>query len=514
MSSTSASRNGDPALACVPRAAASVTSAANAPRASPDRAAAALTSSNSSSVSENCTTFGRDTACRDRRRLTVLATTITPIPAPSPSWSGPRPVPTSAAHWAALLPLFISGPRRSRDKQWIRISCSKWCLCAELHRMTIRHCPLLKHLPWPRESPCGTGPGTISCRRWPWPAGLTAFASDAMISHLMRAGGGSLRVSDDGHAPGAAGLHLAAGLRLLRPEEQVFAAMLDGLAQPAAGPQPGAGARSRPGSARCGRSPRTRARSRGSGRRSWSMSGSVTCARSAACARSTLRGYQEAVRLFCDLPDRPGLRLGRRVRAAGSAPTRSRWCTSGTPPCTSQDAEADPSKRAFTRDELQAFFDHADDAGRPDPRPPAARAGCRRSGTPPCSRSPTGTGCGATRPGCWMSPTSAATRTAPEFGEYGVCYVRHGKAMKGSPPKRRSVLTVWPWVAEVLDEWISRGPAAARRPDGNPALWPSERGAADRAAADQPPLRRLPRRRSGWTPGWTSTRCAAPTSRT
>lgn len=29
---------------------------------------------------------------------------------------------------------------------------------------------------------------------------------------------------------------------------------------------------------------------------------------------------------------------------------------------------------------------------------------------------------------------------APEFGRYGVCY---GKAMRGSPPKRRGVLTVW-----------------------------------------------------------------------
>jgi integrase/recombinase XerC len=31
----------------------------------------------------------------------------------------------------------------------------------------------------------------------------------------------------------------------------------------------------------------------------------------------------------------------------------------------------------------------------------------------------------------------------PEFGEYGVLYVGHGKAKTGSPPKRRSVLTVW-----------------------------------------------------------------------
>jgi hypothetical protein len=40
-----------------------------------------------------------------------------------------------------------------------------------------------------------------------------------------------------------------------------------------------------------------------------------------------------------------------------------------------------------------------------------------------------------------------------EFGDYGVCYVRYGKAMKGSPPKQRSVLTVWAWSAEILEQW-------------------------------------------------------------
>jgi integrase/recombinase XerC len=35
-------------------------------------------------------------------------------------------------------------------------------------------------------------------------------------------------VEDYKTAPGMAGLHMAAGLALLRPEEQVFAAMLDG----------------------------------------------------------------------------------------------------------------------------------------------------------------------------------------------------------------------------------------------------------------------------------------------
>jgi integrase/recombinase XerC len=63
----------------------------------------------------------------------------------------------------------------------------------------------------------------------------------------------------------------------------------------------------------------------------------------------------------------------------------------------------------------------------------------------------------------------------PEFGEYGVLQVRYGKAKKGSPPKRRSVLTVWPWVTEIIDQWVSEArPLLAA--EGNPALWPSERG--------------------------------------
>jgi hypothetical protein len=37
-------------------------------------------------------------------------------------------------------------------------------------------------------------------------------------------------VGDGGHAPDAAGLHLAAGVGLLRPEEQALTAMLDGWA--------------------------------------------------------------------------------------------------------------------------------------------------------------------------------------------------------------------------------------------------------------------------------------------
>jgi hypothetical protein len=62
----------------------------------------------------------------------------------------------------------------------------------------------------------------------------------------------------------------------------------------------------------------------------------------------------------------------------------------------------------------------------------------------------------------------------PEFGELGVCYVRHGKAMRGSPPKRRSVLTVWDWTVEILAQWTEELRPAFGRADTR-ALWPSER---------------------------------------
>jgi hypothetical protein len=190
--------------------------------------------------------------------------------------------------------------------------------------------------------------------------------------------------------------------------------------------------------------------------------------------RSTLRGYQEAIRMLCLYLTDPAYGwAGECETRFGTHPVQvvHEWNTA----VHVQQAEGDPIKRAFTIDELQAFFDHADgEVARI--RAAGRKAGYRRSATPPCSRSPTGTGCDATKPACSMSPTSAPTHT-PEFGEHGVCYVRHGKAMKGSAPKRRSVLTVWPWVGEALTEWTTqiRPLLAANSSPASTALWPSER---------------------------------------
>jgi len=67
-----------------------------------------------------------------------------------------------------------------------------------------------------------------------------------------------------------------------------------------------------------------------------------------------------------------------------------------------------------------------------------------------------------------------ANPLAPEFGRRGVLRVRFGKAMKGSAPKPRSVLTVFGWAAECVDEWIYEIRPRLQFDDGS--LWPTERG--------------------------------------
>src|SRR6266702_3468192 len=69
----------------------------------------------------------------------------------------------------------------------------------------------------------------------------------------------------------------------------------------------------------------------------------------------------------------------------------------------------------------------------------------------------------------------AANPAAPELGGLGVCHVRYGKAMRGSPPRRRAVATVMPWAAEALAQYLDEvRPRYGQA--GHPAVWLTERG--------------------------------------
>jgi integrase/recombinase XerC len=63
----------------------------------------------------------------------------------------------------------------------------------------------------------------------------------------------------------------------------------------------------------------------------------------------------------------------------------------------------------------------------------------------------------------------------PQLGQFGTLAVRYGKAMRGSPPRRRQVATVMPWAAEVVEEYVTDVRPCYAASD-HPALFLTERG--------------------------------------
>jgi integrase/recombinase XerC len=68
-------------------------------------------------------------------------------------------------------------------------------------------------------------------------------------------------------------------------------------------------------------------------------------------------------------------------------------------------------------------------------------------------------------------------KRTPGFGSYGALVVRNAKSFPGGPPRRRTVLTAFPWAAEAARHWnestrLACYPAAA----DVKVLFPTERG--------------------------------------
>jgi integrase/recombinase XerC len=275
-----------------------------------------------------------------------------------------------------------------------------------------------------------------------------------------------------GQVPGAARLHLADGVALLRPEEQVLQAMLEGWRNQQL-------ARNLAFSTIEQREKRLRAFANHADAFPWAWTplladewfGDLRAVRG--CARSTLRSYQDALRSFCDYVTDPAYDWPAECeRRFGTHPVQviHEWNAA----VHVQDAEAAPEKRAFTLDELQGFFDYADEQ--------VTKARDRgRKGWLPAFRDATlfkvAYGYGLRRNETRMLDVTDIGRNphGPEYGDYGLLHVRHGKAKKGSPPKRRGVATVWTWTATILQEWITTFRPMLAAP-GTQALWPSERG--------------------------------------
>jgi len=281
-----------------------------------------------------------------------------------------------------------------------------------------------------------------------------------------------MAVGRDG-TPGSAGLHLAAGVPLLHPGEQVFAAMLEGwraqqLARNLALATAGR------------REAMVRAFAAHADAFPWQWGpqmldewlGELRGVKR--LRRSTVRAYASSVSAFCRYATDPAYGWAGQCQARfGTHPVQvvHEWNTA----VHVQASEADPRKRAFTLDELQALFDHADEqVGR-------VRGGGRKGWLPvfrDAAALKVAYGFGLRRTEAAMLDVAdfGPNPHALEFGEYGMCQVRFGKAMKGSPPKHRSVLTVWEWVPQVLAQWIDEARPLMPSAGASAALWPSERG--------------------------------------
>ncbi len=277
---------------------------------------------------------------------------------------------------------------------------------------------------------------------------------------------------------GAAHLSLVDGVVELDPESAVFEAMLDGwraqqLARSLSFATIDAGARV----------VRRFQESASSFPWAWTPAGFETWSaelRMEHRAPSTLRSYQLSLRGFLAYVCDPVYGWdGECLTRFGTHPVQI--CSGANSMSHVVDAEARPGRRSMTRAECQDLFDAA------DARADRIRMGGRK-GWVPAFRDATmlkvAYGWGLRRREVVMLERHdfGANPQAPEFGDFGVCQVRFGKAANGSGPRRRGVLTVMGWTAEVMDEWTTDIWPSVRR-EGAAGLWPSERD--DRVSEDR-----------------------------
>src|SRR5260370_19212797 len=248
-------------------------------------------------------------------------------------------------------------------------------------------------------------------------------------------------VSGTRKAAGSAALVLVDGAVPLRPEPALFEAMLEGWRRQQA-------ARRLSGPLIEGRARLVRrfAAFTGAWPWQWIPEQVEQWVASGGWAHSTIRSYEGALAVFLDFVCDPRYGwVAECEQLAGAG--RVQVCHEGNSAVHVSEYEGRPERRPLTRAGLQAFFDAAD--GHVE-----KAAGSRRKGWLSAFRDATVFkviyGWGLRRREAAMLDVAdfAANPAAPELGQLGACQVRDGKAMRGSPPRRRAVATGMPCAAE------------------------------------------------------------------
>ncbi|MGY4784677.1 tyrosine-type recombinase/integrase [Rhodococcus opacus] len=290
-------------------------------------------------------------------------------------------------------------------------------------------------------------------------------------------------MADTADRPGVAHLVLAPGVAHLNPETAVFGAMLDGWAMQQ-------GARFLQPATIEQRRALLRRLAEFTNDYPWNWQCADLEEFIASCRRgtkpivvSTARIYEITLRQFLTYVTDPRYGWPQQCRERfGVAPRQLLHEENSIVHVTEH--EGDPRRRPLTYDEIQALFDAA------DARVEQIRAH-HRKGAAAAMRDAallkTVYAFGIRRREAWGLDLADLRHNpkAPQFGRFGALFVRWGKSSRGSPPKRRTVLTVpeMDWIVPVLEQWCTEV-----RPrfgaTSHPAVWVTER-------ADRMSLRRI-----------------------
>ncbi|MEV7663507.1 site-specific integrase [Paenarthrobacter sp. NPDC089316] len=186
--------------------------------------------------------------------------------------------------------------------------------------------------------------------------------------------------------------------------------------------------------------------------------------------QSTIRGYQSSLRRFCSYVSNPDYGWDRVCEERfGTHPAQVffDWNTASH----TQEYEGRPSKRPFTRAELQRLFDHADD--QVELISASGKKGWQAAYRDAVMLKVTYSyGLRFNELRHLQTVDFSTNPQARRFGKTGICKVRFGKSLKGSTHKSRSVLTVFDWTSGVIEDWLANGRGTLDTLD----LFPSERG--------------------------------------
>lgn len=189
-------------------------------------------------------------------------------------------------------------------------------------------------------------------------------------------------------------------------------------------------------------------------------------------APATIRNYQVSLRLFSEYVTDGRYGWAVECEAAfGTYPVAI--CHEWNTVAHLNDYEGSPEARPFTREELQRFFDYADDqVGR--------AVAAKRKGALAAYRDATlfkviyGWGLRRTEASRLDVVDWGRNPEVPQFGRFGMLHVRYGKAVRGQPPRRRNVLSVMDWAVEAVADYVDN--VRPRFGIDHPALWLTERG--------------------------------------